>query len=194
MVSVIALLRTFLITVGLFLGAIASSSAAATSTELQEILLTHDYLRRIGNGTLSFHKFYPGEPYQATLILETRLNGVFHHAELPLGMMKEVVFNYSVNLKSDKRLIVRVSVNKPDAPGGVLSFERRFSNPFSLRNTSLALLHINSIEALARIAPRRRGNPIELLFGPVRAGLSEAAKERAFRDYQHENYVLLRLL
>lgn len=186
--------RTLLITVGLFLGATASCSAAATSTELHEIPLTHDYLRRIGSGTLSFHKFYPGEPYHATLILETKLNGVFHHAELPLGMMKEVVFNYSVNLESGKRLIVRVNVNKPDALGGVLSFERKFSNPFLLRNASLALLHINSIEALARIAPRSRGSPIELLLGPVSAGLTEAAKERALRAYQHGNYVLLRLL
>jgi hypothetical protein len=189
----VAPFRSFLFTVVLFLSATASCNAAATSTELNEIPLTHDYLRRIGNGTLSFHKFYPGEPYRATLILETKLNGVFHHTELLLGMMKEVVFNYSVHFENE-RLIIRLSLNKPDAPGGVLSFRRQFPNPFSFRNAKLALLHIGSIEALPRVAHKTRGYPIELLFGPVRAGLSEAAKERALRDYQQGNYILLRLL
>jgi len=193
MVVTISRRSCFLIAIAFCVAASTCCIAASTPNDLHEIPLTQDYGRTGKSLGVSFHKFYSGAPYRATLILETKLNGVVHHSELPLGLMSDVRFN-SVILLDNKKLTVHISVGKRSAPGGVLSFERQYPNPFSLGNSRRALLRCSSIDALAKVAPRSNGDPIELVFGPVRTGLSESAKERALRDYQSANYILLRLL
>jgi hypothetical protein len=164
--------------------------AAPDSRDIAELVLKT--ARKGDYCPLCWRNFYPDKPpCPATLIVETKINGMYHKTELPLGLVKEIAADFEVTFDDPHTVHISAIGRRSSEHKKDVRFERRLRDPFG-RGRGSAILYTMSIDLLRKVVPDAYGTPMALTFGPVGAGLSQREKERALRRYRESNYILFR--